>query len=168
MRSPTHLWTLRRRSGWNNDRLMLVTIEGHRLPGRSCAQPGGVTLANVHVAVQVGRDPWQPVPGDALDATWQLDVTVVASTDGVDFRGKSVHGVRGERFLYLTWGDLTPWGTFTMFRRAKLMLNRVDPAIVAAANQPGRSLTARVELTDERGLPRCARVDPPAIGWRVD
>jgi Family of unknown function (DUF5990) len=34
------------------------------------------------------------------------------------------------------------------------------------ATERGR-LSARVRLTDDRGGPRCARVDPPAISWNV-
>jgi hypothetical protein len=47
------------------------------------------------------------------------------------------------------------------------MLNRVDPAIVRDAEQREVPLVATVELTDGRGGPRCARVDPPAITWSV-
>jgi hypothetical protein len=54
-----------------------------------------------------------------------------------------------------------------MFRRAKLMLDRVDQALVSEADRDGRSLVADVSLTDERGSPRCARVDPPAVRWSV-
>ncbi|MGH3336428.1 MAG: DUF5990 family protein, partial [Nocardioides sp.] len=39
--------------------------------------------ADVHVALQVGRDPVGPVPGDAATAHWETEVRIV---DG-DFRG---------------------------------------------------------------------------------
>jgi hypothetical protein len=55
-----------------------------------------------------------------------------------------------------------------MFRRAKLMLSRVDPALVDEADVDGRCLVADVVLTDDRGGPRCARVDPPAVRWSVE
>jgi hypothetical protein len=54
------------------------------------------------------------------------------------------------------------------FRRGKLMLDRIDPAVVAAAVEGGRPLVATVSLTDEKGEPRCARYDPPAIAWQVE
>ena len=64
-----------------------------------------------------------------------------------------MQGRKGERFVYLTWGSVTGGG-FSMFRRAKLML----------ADLPDRAeVTVDVELTDERGMPRCARLRPPAI-----
>jgi hypothetical protein len=77
-----------------------------------------------------------------------------------------VHGVRGERFVYLTWGNVDALHGFQMFRRAKLMLNRVDPALMSRAIDADR-LKAVVDLTGKDGGPRCARVDPPAIEWSV-
>jgi hypothetical protein len=134
-----------------------ITILGRNLPGSTFAG-----ASNVHVAVQVGRAPEGPVPGDAESARWDVDVRLVDQ----DFRGPAVHGRRGERFVYLTWGSPSgdDWG---MFRRAKLMLDRVDAALVREAEATDRSLVAVVDLTDERGCPRCARVDPPAITWSV-
>jgi hypothetical protein len=54
-----------------------------------------------------------------------------------------------------------------MFRRAKLMLDRIDPALIDAATQSGASLVATVDLTDDRGGPRCARLDSPALTWTL-
>jgi hypothetical protein len=145
---------------------MEVRIEGHDLPGRdfSC---DGVARDNVHVAVQVGREPFEPFPGDAADATWTVDVRVVPTDDGLDLRGPAVQGRRGERFLYLTWGQVDPHGGFEMFRRAKLMVADIDPGLLRAASEPGATgLTARVQLSDAKGHPRCARVREPAITWR--
>lgn len=71
----------------------------------------------------------------------------------------------GDRFLYLTWGDVGPDGSFAMFRRAKLMLDRIDADLVRAAERAGQPMIATVDLTDGRGGPRCARVDPPALTW---
>jgi hypothetical protein len=140
-----------------------VRIDGYRLPGRVFCE-----CRNVHVALQVRQGPEGLTPGDAPSATWDFVVAVVVAEDGaLDFRGPAVHGKRGERFLYLTWGDIGEDGAFDMFRRAKLMLNRVDPAMVRDADRRDLPLVARVELTDGRGGPRCARVDPPAIVWSV-
>jgi len=92
----------------------------------------------------------------------------VVRVDGdLDFRGPAVQGRRGDRFVYLTWGDVGQEGEFEMFRRAKLMLDRIDRVLLDAA-VAGRGLNARVELSDDRGGPRCARVDPPAVEWSVD
>ena len=131
---------------------MRLVIEGHHLPGRSCG-----SYDDIHVGVQVRRDPTDLVVADAGAATWVVEVDVVDHDGEVDFRGPAVQGRRGERFVYLTWGEGTD-EAFTMFRRAKLMLSDVpDPA--------AEQVTARVDLTDEAGMPRCARLRPPALSW---
>ena len=127
---------------------MRLVIRGHHLPGRTCGP-----YPDVHVGLQVGREPSDLVPGDAERAEWVTDLRVV---DG-DFRGPAVQGRRGERFVYLTWG--TGSGEdFTMFRRAKLMLTDLP----AAADE----VTVDVHMTDEAGMPRCARLSPPTIAVR--
>jgi hypothetical protein len=107
------------------------------------------------------------VPGDSPQARWRIDVETNRTADGsVDFRGRFVHGKRGDRFLYLNWGPVDDDGSFSLFRRAKLSLSDVDPALVERAIGDNRGLVCTVNLTDENGHPRCARVRPPDIGWR--
>ena len=101
---------------------------------------------------------------DAPEACWVLAIDVVERDGQFDFRGPAVQGSRGDRFVYLTWGTVGDSGSFEMFRRAKLMLNRIDQTIVRAALETDQ-LSARVDLTGDDGGPRCARVDPPAIEW---
>jgi hypothetical protein len=147
---------------------MRVTIRGHNLPGRRF-HAGEFRYDNVHVGVQERRDPVGLVRGDAPSASWDVDIRVEAGADGaLDFKGAAVQGKRGERFVYLTWGDVGSDGAFEMFRRAKLMLNRVDPQLVRGAERAGTPLVATVDLTDDRGGPRCARLDPPALTWSTD
>lgn len=144
---------------------MEIRIEGHDLPGRefSC---DGVERDNVHVAVQVDTAPYRPVRGDASEAEWTVDVRVVETDDGPDLRGPAVHGRRGDRFLYLTWGQVTPGGAFEMFRRAKLMAADIHPDLLRAAAEPGAAgLTAHVRLRDDKGHPRCARLRGPDVTW---
>ncbi len=108
------------------------------------------------------------VAGDAPSARWGVEVDVwTGDADHLDFHGPAVHGKRGQRFLYLTWGDVSPDGSFRMFRRAKLMLGAVDADLVRAAEAEDRPLVAHVDLTDPRGGPRCARVEPPALTWTL-
>ncbi|MGY2875913.1 hypothetical protein ACVW00_003103 [Marmoricola sp. URHA0025 HA25] len=131
---------------------MRLIIEGHHLPGRTCGQ-----YADVHVGVQVGRLPTEVVPADADRVRWDLEIEV-SDRDGLpDFRGPAVQGRRGERFVYLTWGEGSG-DDFAMFRRAKLMLADIP--------QPyAEQVTARIHLTDECGHARCARLGPPALSW---
>lgn len=134
-------------------------IVGTRLPGRSCAgsreQPGG--YHDVHVAIQRGQEPFHPVPGDAKNAVFEFDVPV---RDG-RFTGPFVHGRGGERFLYLSWGEMTSNG-FRMFRRGKVHLDALEPLAV-----DGRVVECALGLTDERGHPTCASMRPPMITWTV-
>ena len=147
---------------------MQVVIDGFELPGRTFCDPDGSPLTNVYVGVQIRAEPSDLVSGDAAAAHWKLDLTVVQQPDATfDFRGPAVHGRRGDRFLYLTWGNVDENGRFEMFRRAKLMLDRIDPTLVATAQRQERSLVGTVRLTDHRGGPRCARVDPPDLTWTI-
>ena len=144
---------------------MRIVIEGHDLPGVEFVSDG-VALHNVHVAVQVGKYPMDPVRGDASSARWEIEPRPVMADGAVDVRGPAVHGKRGERFIYLTWGNVGLDGSFAMFRRAKLMIGDIEPEVLAAATRDGGVLVASLSLTDERGGPRCARVKPTVISWR--
>jgi Family of unknown function (DUF5990) len=147
---------------------MKLIVFGTDLPGRTFCAPDGTPLDNVHVGLQISAEPENLVPGDAADARSELEIVTAMDSDGqLDFRGHAVHGRPGDRFIYLTWGNVDDAGAFHMFRRAKLMLNRVDPVLMRDASERGH-LSARVRLTDDRGGPRCARVDPPSIIWNAD
>ncbi|CAA9319370.1 MAG: hypothetical protein AVDCRST_MAG07-1143 [uncultured Frankineae bacterium] len=132
---------------------MHLVVQGHTLPGLRCGAYDGV-----HVALQVGREPQGLVPGDAPSATWTTEVRALDVDGGTDLRGPAVHGRRGDRFLYLTWGEVSSDG-FAMFRRAKLMLGELGGLVVA------QTVVGRLALTDGCGLPICAQVRPPAITW---
>ncbi|MFJ6700999.1 DUF5990 family protein [Streptomyces sp. NPDC091272] len=133
-----------------------VRIVGSELPGAEC---GG--FRDVHVAVQRHKVPEGPVRADAAEAVWEFPVGVVRGRDGTaDFRGPYVQGRPGERFVYLTWGELPEGGEFGMFRRAKLFLADVPAELVASGAVEGR-----LGLTDASGMPVCAGVRPPGIVW---
>jgi Family of unknown function (DUF5990) len=149
-----------------HDRGVRIVIAGVNPPGRTFCRPDGSVMDNVHVGVQAAREPSQLIRADTSEMRWEVDVTVVRTNGALDFRGPPVQGKRGDRFIYLTWGHVGPDDTFEMFRRAKLMLDRVAPELVELAMATGR-LDARVDLTGDDGGPRCARVDPPAIAWSV-
>ena len=139
---------------------MLLQIRGYRLPGRVW-QSRDEQYDNIHVGIQDGKEPRELVRGDAEKSSWTVPIEVVAREGGLDFRGSAVQGRPGARFVYLTWGDVDADGSFAMFRRAKLMLADLEP-VVAGARDTGH-VTARVDLTDECGGPRCARLSPPAL-----
>lgn len=141
-----------------------VSIIGFNLPGREFCRPDGSLMSNVHVGVQLRREPVDLARADGAEVRWDIDIDVVDCDGDLDFRGPVAQGRRGDRFVYLTWGELHPDAGFEMFRRAKLMLNRIDPGLVRAALEAD-GLVGRVDLTGSDGGPRCARVDPPAILW---
>lgn len=143
---------------------MLLEIRGHNLPGRSWHLDDR-PCHNVHVGIQQGRDPIDLIPGDSDAAVWETEIDVLKGTSGIDFRGPAVQGRRGERFVYLTWGHVDDDGAFTMFRRAKLMLNDAEPLL--STETSSLRVIATVDLTDERGGPRCARLSPPALDLRT-
>jgi hypothetical protein len=62
-----------------------------------------------------------------------------------------VQGRPGARFVYLTWGDVAEDGSFTMFRRAKLMLADLESLIAGVGDT--RQVIARVD----RGAPGSGR-----------
>jgi Family of unknown function (DUF5990) len=141
-----------------------IRIEGSDLPGRSChAAPNFPGYENIHVAVQKRGKPNELLgltPGDAKSVEWTFDCDV----QGVDIKGPYIQGRPGDRFIYLSWGSVDDDGTFLMFRRAKLMLDAVDPSVIAKAQRSGQ-LVARLRLTDGKGQPLCAAVRPPTIEW---
>jgi Family of unknown function (DUF5990) len=141
-----------------------LRIVGHRLPGLrwSCYE-------SIHVGVQRQRAAVPPalVRGDADEAIFDLTVDLVSDDQGTDFRGPFVQGRRGERFVYLTWGQLRPDGAFEMFRRAKLHLSALPDQDVTNAAATGATIEATLDLTDANGGPVCAAVRPPRVSWRL-
>lgn len=146
---------------------MQITIIGTNLPGRHC--PPGHNFpgySNVHVGVQRrghADELLDVQPGDAASSTWTLQCKVTGS-DIADLLGPHIQGPPGGRFIYLNWVSIDADGGFTMFRRAKLMLSDIPPAVFAEGLRSER-LTATVSLTDAHGQPLCARVKPDRISW---
>jgi hypothetical protein len=152
---------------------MRIRIDAVDLPGLSCPAPAGRTpsvYGNVHVAVQRRDRPAElldPQPGDASCATWTVECSAVASPAGIDVTGPYVQDRLGRRFIYLSWGTVDESGTFTMFRRAKLMLDEIPSDVLAAAARDGL-LIGSLGLSDAYGNPLCARVVPPHITWTAE
>lgn len=148
---------------------MFIEIEGTNLPGRSCHPNGaGERYGNIHVGLGVHQQPIDLFPGDAPATRWRVEVRVVRSDDGAfDFRGRLVHGPRGDRFLYLNWVDVGLDGSPRLFRRAKVMLTGLDPGLIEQAVTSKGDLACTVSLTDAKGNPSCARFRPADLAWRV-
>jgi hypothetical protein len=135
-----------------------IRIIGERLPGRTFADH-----TNVHVGVQRDKDVVQVQPADAATVKFTFGIVLRETDDGsVDFRSPFVHGKPGDRFFYLSWGDVGDDGSFEMFRRAKLMLAAVPRGLITARTT---ALEGYLSLTDDKGGPVCAALRPPAISW---
>jgi hypothetical protein len=147
---------------------MLIRIEAHDLPGRSCGpspdRPGG--RHGIEVGVQRKDKPDEllgQVSADVELVVWELEATPVTSRLA-DYRGPYISGLPGCRFIYLSWGVVEEPGSFEMFRRAKIMLDGVPVDVMEAAQESG-VLVGRLGLTDPKGNPTCAAVRPPLIKW---
>ena len=134
-------------------------IIGTDMPGPRCGpssdRPDG--YRNIHVGVQRGKEVVDLVAGDAKRAVFEFDVAIKNGK----FGGPFIHGQRGERFVYLSWGEVDGDG-FRMFRRAKLHVDHID-----TTEADGRTVEGRLGLKDQKGHPLCASVRPPVIEWRV-
>jgi hypothetical protein len=138
--------------------MLNVKIIGERLPGLRFEDH-----TNVHVGVQRGDEVVQIQPAEGSSVKFTFGIVLREREDGeVDFRSPFVHGKPGDRFFYLSWGDVADDGTFSMFRRAKLMLAAVPSGLITPKTG---SLEAYLSMTDAKGGPVCAAVRPPAINW---
>jgi hypothetical protein len=142
---------------------MQMRIVGRRLPGSSWSGRKGI-----HVGIQRDAEVVSLVNGDEGEAVFDIDLDVVEDAGGEpDLRGAYIHGRRGERFVYLTWGEVDESGTFTMFRRLKLHLTPLLEQHSTEKLLNAKRIQAVLELSDTRGRPLGASVRPPWVTWRL-
>lgn len=148
---------------------MIVEVEGINGPGRRCnPAPEHGPYEDVQVAVGRFTDPIGMVPGDTKSAHWQVPVRVVWQDGEPDFRGPAVSGRRGDRHIYLNWFNREPDGQLRLFRRGKVMLSGLDPALVEQAERTDAPLKCTVNLSNERGLPTTARFWAGDLDWKLN
>ncbi len=114
------------------------------------------------IGVQRGTEVEQIAPATETAA---FDVEVKLVDDGGDFRGPYVHGRRGDRFLYLVWGRVTPTATFDRFARSKVMLNDVPPDLRRPTRD--RRLVCTVQAS-RSGAPASGRLRPGEVSWSLE
>ena len=107
-----------------------------------------------------------PVPATA-STTFHTEIHVRTSRDSVDFAGHHVHGRRGDRFIYLSWGLPDQTEPFVMFARAKIKLAHIPPDLLERAHEHGQALRAEVQATNAKGQPASGTINPPAIQWSI-
>lgn len=120
-------------------------------------------VGKLSVGLQSGRD--DIVRGIPTDDGVRFAVEVgikVGRDGGPDFRGPLVHGRVGDRFLYLSWGEVTAKSDHQMFRRLKLYLSPVtrkgwsSPGISWEQIERGKPLVVAVSGADGcDGSPSC-------------
>jgi hypothetical protein len=85
---------------------------------------------------------------------------------GLDFRGRHVHGKKGDRFLYVSWGAGDRAQPLAMFARAKIKLADIPTDLLDDASSGETSLECRLEATNAKGEPASGTIKPPAVSWR--
>jgi hypothetical protein len=149
---------------------MQIRIEASDLPGRAHTAAGLTDADDIHVGIQARNKPEEVVDlyaGNSLSATWTLDCAADTSSGEVVLTGPYIQDRLGGRFIYLSWVTVDDSGRPVMFRRAKLMLGAVPPAVLDAAVGAGR-LTGRLRLTGAQGQPLSGSVRPPLIAWSAE
>jgi len=137
-------------------------LHGTRLPGARFEDRGAV-----RVGIQAGGEVVDDIPGDAAEAVFAGSLRVTSLEDGaLDFGGPYVFGKRGDRFLYLCWGERAG-ESWDGFRRAKIKLGNVPPEVWDEALRDGQPVVGRLELTDAKGGPKCASLRPDEVLWSV-
>ena len=107
-----------------------------------------------------------PVPAsESTDFVTEIEIRTGDS--GVDFAGDHVHGRRGDRFVYLSWGVPDRTEPFVMFARAKVKLAHIPRDLLDRAIDRKRPLRAEIQATNSRGQPASGTVKPPAVQWSI-
>jgi len=140
-----------------------VEIHGTKMPGARFMDKSAV-----RVGIQKDREVVDDIPGDSEMVVFNVSLRVVRLEDGgFDFRGPHVFGTRGDRFLYLCWGERKD-GTWEGFRRAKIKLGHVPPETWVGAINDGLPVVGRLELTDAKGGPKCASLKSDEVMWSMN
>jgi hypothetical protein len=123
----------------------------------------------VYLGIQSGREVRDIVSGAEGKATFGPEFRLSDADGSPNFLGPFAQGPRGERFFYLSWGRGATGSDFQMFRRLKVHLSHITWKDLAATARRGEPLRVTIDLTDDRGQPRCAsvRADHPAVQWKL-
>ena len=118
--------------------------------------------------IQRLHDAEQVVRANAT-TVFDLGADLISAPDGHDVRGHYVHGRKGDRFLYLTWGSPEGELPFVMFARAKLKFSDVPSELVGRAlADRSLALTCLMQATNEKGHPASGSIRPPRLSWSVE
>ena len=137
-----------------------IQLIGHGLGDRK---------SGLHLGMQRGSEVVDPVPATAGTVLFALtvEVTPIGAGGEFDTRGPYVHGRRGDRFLYLSWGEVDPDGAYGMVMRTKIGLGTIAPDLVTRALESGATLRGTLSLVDAAGKPVSGTVPAERIAWIV-
>ena len=105
-----------------------------------------------------------PVPASG-STDFVAQVEVRTGDDGVDFAGDQVHGRRGDRFIYLSWGLPDQTEPFVMFARAKIKLALIPTELLDLAVAQRQRLRGEFSATNAKGQPASGTITPTSIHW---
>jgi Family of unknown function (DUF5990) len=152
-------------------RTVSFRVVGTDLPGLKYGRSSGASVDRepVYLGIQRRDEVVDLVPGNAPRAVFNFSVDVESNQGkGLDFRGPFVHGKKGKRFLYLSWGELAADGSFSMFRRAKLPLSAIKSEdLVGSLSSASPAVEGSLDLTDEGGSPLCGTAAARRLSWKV-
>ena len=106
-----------------------------------------------------------PLPASE-SAEFRVQIEVRSSSEGLDFVGDHVHGRRGDRFIYLSWGVADATDPFVMFARTKIKLAHIPYDLIELSVEQRRPLRAELQATNARGQPATGTINAPAIRWK--
>ncbi len=139
---------------------LTVLIRCHDLPDAQFNE-----YSSVRLGVQCKQDVEQDVPGDSETALFKFNIEIKYVESEVDFRGPYVHGPKGSRFLYLTWGERIT-GVWQMFRRLKIHLSSISMDTLFNIEN-GNMLEASISMTGRDGTPKCGSVSSTELTWVI-
>ncbi|MFK7916516.1 MAG: DUF5990 family protein [Ilumatobacter sp.] len=96
--------------------------------------------------------------------SFHTELDLRAEGTSFDFAGAHVHGRRGDRFLYVSWGVPDSDGPFVMFARAKVKLNSIDNALLDRIGDD-IIMVAEFQATNLAGQPASGTVAASDIHW---
>lgn len=120
----------------------------------------------VMFGLQVGTSVTDPVSAHR-SADFSAEIVVRRDEGELDFAGPFVHGRRGDRFLYLSWGFVDPAEEFEHFARSKIKLGNLPSDLVHAALDQMVGLVVEIDVTDSRGQPATGTIAASATTWRM-
>ncbi len=121
----------------------------------------------MRLGIQQGSRVVMDVPADNLVAYFPFSLKVVphSTTGAPRFKGVFAQGPAGGQFVYLCWGTRNDEKEWITVRRAKIPLYNLTWDVLLSAAEQSAPLRTRIRMTDRKGEPVTATVNPEDIEW---